>query len=284
MSMILCKVGRTRAVICADSRIVIGEGDGISDDCQKLLQAGDRTVCGFVQFSAFGSAPADQISNRISGLLASDERLKDSPRKLLAAIGDVICGQIKRLSLECPEGFRHVYLDSEIVFAAFCLSLSAEGELDLFELRLPIHQSPNASQGSSEATLGEPEIITHADHRPPGPTMYALGKEGPLAARPLNPDLSDSTVLEQVDCVFNKFRDEETGGPIDVAVIDGQGFRWLRTKATHAGIDTLGKRISRLPRALIRSVRRHYLPLFAMLESVKRQWPPGSVRRRALHR
>lgn len=236
--MILCVAGRSRTVVCADSRGIRKSG-GISDDCQKLLKAGDRTACGFVGFSAFGPAPADQVSNRICGLLASAGRLKDSPREFLAAIGDMIYVPLKRLALKEGVAKFRWDMDTEVAFVAFCLSHGAKGELTLLELRLPIRiGAPNTpAENSTELTLGEPEITTHlADHIPSGPLAYWLGNEGKGGGGlPIDPDLSDSAVLEQVDRLFRECANQIIGGPIDVAAIDGQGFSWLRKKSCHAG-------------------------------------------------
>jgi hypothetical protein len=53
-------------------------------------------------------------------------------------------------------------------------------------------------------------------------------------------DLGDELILRDIDLIFETARSENCscgemiGGPIDVAVIESEGVRWLRKKAASA--------------------------------------------------
>jgi hypothetical protein len=230
MSLSAVFIGRRRVVVCADSRTVGTETGRICDRNEKLFQAGERSACGIGALINVGPRASDFVPNRIKKLCI-DERLRDRPRELLSAIKDDIWRPLSRLFIEEPGRFKSLLPDQQVIFVAFCLTRRAMGEIDLLELRLPM-----LANQRGEPSLGEPEIESFMDgFLPAGPVIYSIGRANDLALQ-INPDLSDEPVLFAADRLFAAAaaHDQEVGGPVDVAAIDEQGFRWLRKKSSVA--------------------------------------------------
>jgi len=124
--------------------------------------------------------------------------------------------------------------DLPTVFNAFSARRNSSGEIDLLELSFPVVAN------NGQRTLGEPQITPHFEGViPPSDFLYPIGRPDCLPNNPgsfVNPNHQDDEILKGVDELFNKARSasdscrDEIGGPIDVAALGPDGFRWLRRK------------------------------------------------------
>jgi hypothetical protein len=170
-------------------------------------------------------APGVRASIQI-GRLCGEDRFRDSPRKLLTAVRDNV-----RAGLESMFA-HHPLPDLPSIFSAFTVSRKKTNEVDILELDFPIVMS------NSGRRIGEPTISMKLDGAF-GMFLYHHSRGDCLpddVTQRVHPDSEDSALLSGIDSVFSaavrktKSCSDEVGGPIDVAVIDTSGFRWLRRK------------------------------------------------------
>jgi len=202
-----------------------------------LFQAGERAVVGTVGITAVGQTAEDRMSYRIEKL-CRDESLKDRPCRLLLAIAEDVHEKLVVLFREETWRFRWLLGDdTEIVLAVFCCRRGPAGEIDLLELRLPL----GVKNGSP--VIGDPKIKMHMERFiPAGAVLYQLGGSDEMTrhrSKIPNPDSSDSVVLASADSFYEACATSEIGGPVDVAAIDSDGFRWLRRKTGRSGSERL---------------------------------------------
>jgi hypothetical protein len=221
----LIKNGRSRVIVCSDSRVT-GEGDAAWDDAPKLFQVGSRMLCGIVGKSGVG--PADPIGEIVVRLAKNSPALGDSPLAFLEALRDELNPHFIRMFTDDPEGFVRG-LAGPLLFGAFCLARSEAGNIDFFQCEIPMQEA------GGKAYLGEPKITRPA---PWGRGIFAYSM-GQVASSEsffplINPDDRDEVVLAAVDRTIEEFKNadavfrHDVGGVIEVAAIDAAGFRWLR--------------------------------------------------------
>lgn len=261
MSVILCKLGRKRAVLCSDRRVTVE--DGMSDMViPKLFQSGKYSVCGSVGLGKFPPLsrgvfdPSDFISNRIC-LLCANEALWDSPRALLRALHDDLHPRLSAMIADksntstlrwvlstLPPGRLLSTLPpapgSQLVnlLTAFCFmrtpgSGSFPETIDLVALRICL--------GFDEGKwFVSPEIVAFVEKESPNgrPFIHNYGPRGFLSPNDdlmrLTPDLPDDHVLRTFDDIVEEARNRDAkymaqvGFVEDVVSIGDEGFRWLR--------------------------------------------------------
>jgi|ERR1017187_2872418 hypothetical protein len=218
--------GRQRIVVCSDSRGHSRSGPS-GDVFNKLFQAGQRTLC--ATSGVLMLSPDVYVASRVARICA-EVRLQDSPRELLSAIRDDMHRPLVDLFTKNP-----LPDDLPSVFSAFSIRRSRNGEIDILNLDFPV-----VTGSDGRRLLGKPTTISQLEGlRPPGRFVYHHSR-GDCLPKDLNqmvdPDLPDNIVLVAVDAIFESARAstqscrDEIGGPIDVAAIDSNGFRWLRRK------------------------------------------------------
>lgn len=229
MSINLVKIGQHRVLAIADSRGCYKYGPP-RDDLLKLFQLGSRTVAGIGGLTEI--RPGDDIAERVEKLSAVDA-LADSPREFMTALASDLHEPLRDRFAKNPHLFKWLLADTSIVLTAFCLTRERSGEITLLELQFALENRDGAP------ACGEPQIITHAERLVPArQMMYCAPTDFPMKHlfRQLDADSPDDCVLADVDRLFETAKREnavcraEIGGPLDVAVIDAEGFRWLRRK------------------------------------------------------
>jgi hypothetical protein len=221
MSLIIALAGRKRVVVASDSRGCAMDGSQ-ADRYQKLYQAGQFTAVGTT--GALDIAPGVGISERIAGICAREE-LRDSPRALLEALRD-------ELREELTSRPNNRFPDGPIMFGAFAIRKKPDGWLDLLELEFAIETAADGSR-----FVGEPTLKAHFQGMPRGSSGFSIGQRYPKGwERAVNLDSTADAIVSGVDRIFAMAKAESEkandmiGGPIDVAVIETTGFKWLRRK------------------------------------------------------
>jgi hypothetical protein len=226
MSLLFALCGRHRVVVAADSRRMREDGVAL-DDTDKLFPCGHFTACGISGVTNLGT---HTIVSELIEEISSRPSLRDSPQALLEAITEEMGPRLTRVFREKPLPDGHAS-----AFSAFVARKQPTGELDLLELEFRI-----TTFNGGKRTLDEPRVIAHAEGPPLGRIAYSLGHGDYLTQaleQRLDPDAgSDADILTGVDAIFDGAMVEsrksknDVGGPIDVALIDAAGFRWLRRK------------------------------------------------------
>lgn len=219
--------GRSRIIVASDSRGHSPDTGPFGDDFQKLFKAGRRTLCttsGLLTLPPDLHAPV-YVSTLI-GALCVDDALQDSPKDLLRGIGAALRGRISALFA------RQAPPDMASIFSAFSVHRSSSGVINFWELDFPVLMSVAGTR-----IIGEPKITQKFKNYSGRPFAYYSGNEIPVGSMDnLSADAPDEGLLTGIDSVFEGARSlnasahNEIGGPIDVAVIDPRGFRWLRRK------------------------------------------------------
>ena len=268
MSVHLVKAGQKRIVVASDLGGV-GKSE-FWDNCEKLFQIGERTLCGMVGKLACGFGTL--IADRIRELSSSDSQW-DSPQDFLLALKDDLTPHFIRL-LKIP-GW-HWDLEASFIFGAFAVRLGHDGVVDLYELLFPIAESCNMP------ILGEPQIIPHVPGVVPKPFIFNLSVDGSPEIRKdrllqIDPDERDLLIIAGVDRTMLQLRERSklmrtsTTALTDIAVIDlASGVRWLRKVPVGAGpSDQLGwawrfywELFTRLPMSLRKCLERCRLELW----------------------
>lgn len=248
LNLVIC--GLSRVVVCSDSRGSASPADGIpaDDNCQKLFQCGTRSAC---VASGILAGQGLYVPDRLAAICA-DAELQDSPREILSRVESVLRGPINAALLEDA---RHPVDRSPVdfIFDVFCVRRHHSGAIDLVALHFPMTTDAggNPVLGAAEVSLPlidslppwAPREIVRGDSilLPSGRTVpYSFG-HGDCLTKKLEQELdvntlSDEAILSAVDQIFETARQEspicaaDIGGPIDVAAIDADGFRWLRKK------------------------------------------------------
>lgn len=218
--------GQRQTVVCSDSR-GHGEDNTVNtDDFEKLFCAGDRTACCMSGILFLPPAPGVRASFQIASLCGED-RFRDAPRKLLTAVRDSV-----REGLSSMFAY-HPLPDLPSIFTVFTISRKPTNEVDILELDFPI-------MNGSGRRIGDPTISVKVD----GASRMFLYHHSRGDCLPqditnrVHPDSEDKALLSGIDNIFSaamaktKSCSDEIGGPIDVAVIDASGFRWIRQKAS----------------------------------------------------
>jgi hypothetical protein len=254
LNLAIC--GRSRVVVCSDSRGAASPVDGIpaDDNCQKLFQCGTSTACAS---SGILIGPGLYIPDRLAAICA-DAKLQDRPRATLARIESELRGPIDAALLEDA---KHPVdrCSDDFVFDVFCIRRQDSGAIDLVALHFPMttDSDGNPALGTAEVSLPlidslpswAPRDIVRGDGilLPPGAIVpYSFG-HGECLTKELEQKLdvnvlSDEAILSGIDQIFETARQArpicaaEIGGPIDVAAIDAAGFRWLRKKPAIAAV------------------------------------------------
>jgi hypothetical protein len=229
VSLAVVACGRWQIVAAADSR---STSDGIeagSDSEIKLIECGSRTLCGLVGFTTLIDPVAnwrEKVSDRVRKMCDRDG-LQDSPALLLEAIrADTTPMLARRFALSpWPPGV--------VPFGAFAIKRDVSGLIEFLDL-----QYADETTGAGGRRMSDPVLKIHLDGQQSGVYLYATGRGdclSPSLVRKMNPDLPDEGVLAQIEGLFadaaaNGRAEGSIGGPIDVAVIDASGVRWLRRK------------------------------------------------------
>lgn len=227
-----------RVVICSDSRGCDIRGLGpIAEDFQKLFQCGEWTACligGILMLS-----PNRRVSTRVAHVCARTA-LQDSPVELLRAIQNDLYPKFLHLpATPVP----NLTSDPPPAFSAYSIRRTRDGRIDMWELRFPVKIDSGVLRFDQPMPpichferfilqTGERcAILSHPD---------CLSTQATAANREhrhlITPGLSNEDLSGEVDKLFemamatNQTCNDQVGGPIDVAVIDSSGFRWVRRK------------------------------------------------------
>ena len=228
MSINLVVASPTRVVACADSRVCFSDPAIPTADngAQKLFQAGERSILGYVGIGALTGLNYD-----------SDQR--DNPRKLLAELS-AYHGQLVASSATQTAFLKRIMAGTPVVFSAWALTRKESGEIEIAELKFPLRD-----RGDGTPHLAEPELMVATLMpkpklvfcNPPDPEFDPFTATILRLAGEINPNDPDADILAEVDRVFAEAirRDPacalHIGGTIATAVIDEGGFRWLRKSA-----------------------------------------------------
>ena len=214
--------GREQMVICSDSRGHSLESGPHAENFQKLFQAGKLTAC---CTSGVLIVPPGIYASTLLEAICSRLELQDSPEDLLAAIREAMHERITGLyaSRNIP--------DMRSVFSALSVHRATTGHASIMELNFPVTRSWRGRR------LGDPTIRTEVDRVESLGYSHSAGDCLPqnLQQR-VHPDLPDPLLLPCIDQIFEASREtssvcrDEIGGPIDVAAIGSNGFRWVRRK------------------------------------------------------
>lgn len=257
-----------RVIVCSDSRGHSGDGP-IGDDFEKLCKCGQWTAC-FISGNL--TIPPDiRVSDLVAKLCAQDT-LQDSPEKLLSAIRDNLHRNFLPLLLRLNEtGAPEMYC----FFSAHVIQRTRDGHVTLSVLEYPIQMV-----ASGERRVGGPEIRPYT--LKPEPFIFPFGNGDCLdlnqvKERLLNrPKLAKERLPFEVDALFataraaNKTCFDQVGGPIDVAVIDSEGFHWARQKPPRPISPSPG-RFGRVVAAMNRAFSGWYLCLATWVRAARRR-------------
>lgn len=214
-------------MVAADSRGTLSTG-GSRDDYQKFFPAGRHAVVALVGVvdllagDSSGRLVRLSLTRRIARL-CGEARLQKDPQALITEIVAEL-RELRMLPFHCALPRSASLVDVLIVgrgHGGYCCA---------WRLSLPIERESLAEPKLEQLQAGViPSGGCHLHGIGLVETVQTLG----FAKNP--DDSTDSEILAAIDKTFaaaaaNPDRGAEIGGPIDVAVIDSSGFRWLRCK------------------------------------------------------
>lgn len=219
MSLLIALAGNNKVVVSADSRGMWADDSPAGDNFEKLFQCGRNSVCGIVGI-------LDPISSRVGALCARTD-LHDEPLRLLEAIRDDVQGPIAAFYLNNPAP------ELALAFGAIVFRREPGGLVDFLELEFTVAETASGSRVQKSRA-----IKRHVESAKPGRFSYTVGNVHPVTAdmaHKIDPDSgTDYAILRDVDAIYEVTSRMEhgagTGGPIDVACLDADGFRWVRHK------------------------------------------------------
>lgn len=259
-SLVVCIVTPAGVYLSADSRYA-GVSQSLRDSARKLLACGPTAICGLSGLVRFTRTEYDrhgedvtsektfELSEIVDGLdfdgtAGEEPELSVSFAQRLQQAFIPVWERFAN-QLDEPFGFsRAGWMDGVRLRLAqvFYVNRAGSGRafLSTIDLEHTVHKSKSGQYGS---VLEAPVIRPMFHDLVSRPRIFVRGKRSCAHLEPLSgPVDGDAAALRIIERIFEDARHgarcaAAVGGPVDVAVIDGSGRRWLKRKEQH-GIAT----------------------------------------------
>lgn len=241
-SLVVCLATPAALYVAADSRYAKAPL-AIRDSARKLLVYGRTALCGLCGLLRFTRTEFDfagdalrqttlELAEVIGGLeplgmdwkSSSAERFAESLHAALAPVWATFTG-----GLDSPFGSSRELV--QILYA----NRSAAGEVCVDGIDLK-HSMRRSESGEYSSVLEAPVVRTIFHGTVHAQRLFIRGSKRCVSTAALGGKVDDdAAAVEAIDGVFRVSRREmrcakAIGGPVDVAVIDSSGRRWLRRK------------------------------------------------------
>lgn len=220
--------GARRVIICSDGSAHDRNGRIPGFRSVKLHNAGKYTTVGTVGAAnlPIPSQGTDWPVSRFVRRVCDVEEIRDKPLRLLWVIRRLLYPIFELMQAE--RQWDSLHEDAVTAFEAFTVTRSRTGRVSIMSLNIPLLTSQ-----AGRRSIGEPVMTVWVRAcKPTQPYHMVFGTELPPGYRLPNPDddLPDEVLLSRIDRVFALAERASAyiGPPYDVAVIDDNGFRWVR--------------------------------------------------------
>jgi len=250
-SLLVCVIAPEAVYFSADSRYAGARG-ALRNAARKLIPWGESALCGLcgllrftrTEFDLREDAPVSQrtveIADVISNLEAAGAQaepalsgsLVDSFYRVFAPVWAEFAERLDRpfsRSAAASEGATQRL--AQLLYA----NRAASGDVLLRSIDL-IHHVSRTGRGDYNSRLEQPVVRTLFEGRALKRRLFVRGRRSCAGTPAIR---RDEPALDAIDRIYRETQSAShcarvIGGPIDVAVIDNAGRRWLRRKAENA--------------------------------------------------
>ena len=254
-SLVACLATPTAVYLSADSRYAHAPPD-LRDSARKLIACGPTALCGFSGFLRFtrtecgrhGDDLARQMTFELSDI--AEGLAFESPASIEPGLADMFvkCLHLAlapiwerfAIDLDQPFGSTATQAKSGVVPSLrlaqlFYVNREASGRAFLATIDLR-HSVRRSTSGLYSSVLEPPVVRRLLFSAVEQPRLYLRGTRQRLRPGPLHGSVDgDTEALRIIDGIYKRARYASQcaatiGGPVDVAVIDSAGRRWLKRK------------------------------------------------------
>jgi hypothetical protein len=250
-SLVVCVIAPEAVYLAADSRYA-GVSGTLGDSARKLLACGSSALCGLSGLVRFTRTEYDrgveqassettfELSEIVDGLpCEGGEGEPEVAAGFARGVHRALMPLWERYAIELDEplGFLRPRVGRRLRLAQlFYVNRPASGRAFLSTIDLE-HRLVRTRSGRYDSALEMPVIRPVFHDVVVEPRIFVRGKRSCAQVEPIcGPIESDGAAIGVIERIFDSARRglrcaSSVGGPVDVAVIDTAGRRWLRRKA-----------------------------------------------------